>query len=367
MDPKRRMDLIARGKKQDNTETIYKRSIKPHAPEITEDRLTYGFETHTEPKLIKLLSDESEEKRISSLTLLYNHISNHLKIIRVLQNDGLKPLLHLLHDPNDTIRQRSAAILSRISVVRAGVEGILAEDGGFETILESIAETNLDICVTVHSIVNHICSTSFVANAVERGCIPVLVESLRIADQDAKFLALDTLYYCNERLAQSISISLSEGLVDAIADILKSQDDNEIEVIQRASSVLSVLCGHVDGKTAAIESGCVEALIDLLNATDDRHTQRIVMESLMTITTNLEGQRVALAHGLGQIIGQFLDSNHQNLILVTIKTISNLAINPDGRKEMQSTITSLELLAKFPDRLIQDSAQEALVRVQWVP
>jgi hypothetical protein len=55
-------------------------------PPITEPRLSFGFETHTEPKLIALLSDPVEEKRLSSLSLLYTHIAQPEKVIRVLQS-----------------------------------------------------------------------------------------------------------------------------------------------------------------------------------------------------------------------------------------------------------------------------------------
>jgi len=101
MDPKRRFAIISKAKQQRNIEHIYTRSIKgtfnyiffyklfltylENPKVITEPRLSLGFEAHTEPKLVGLLSDPSEEKRLNAMSLIYTHIANHEKIIRVLQ------------------------------------------------------------------------------------------------------------------------------------------------------------------------------------------------------------------------------------------------------------------------------------------
>jgi hypothetical protein len=43
----------------------------------------------------------------------------------------------------------------------------------------------------------------------------VLIESLKTSQPDAQHLALDSLYYCCERLEPAIQISLDEGLLCA--------------------------------------------------------------------------------------------------------------------------------------------------------
>lgn len=49
------------------------------------------------------------------------------------------------------------------------------------------------------------------------------------------------------------------------------------------------------------------------------------------------------------------------------KTISNIAINPKGREELQEAVETLNMYAKIQDLLIAESAKEAIVRVTWIP
>ncbi|KAH7824717.1 uncharacterized protein MONOS_922 [Monocercomonoides exilis] len=368
MDPKRRFTILAKAKKPDNMDHIYQRSVKSFPTPITEPRLSYGFETNTEPKLIALLSDPSEEKRLSSLSLLYTHIANHEKIIRVLQFGIMDPLVVLLKDENPVARQRSAAILSRIAVVHVGVESILKHETAFNVILSCVKDENADICVTVHSIINLICSTMFVENAVERGVIPVLIQALPSATSDGQLLALDSLYSCCERMESAIHISIEEGLVALLVALFKQIDGVTAEVIERAASVLTVISGHVDGKRVAIEDGSVEVLVNILKEKKiETRTTINILESLMAITTNLDGQRIAVECGLCEILMETVQNEHPQLTLNSIKTIANLAINPAGRERLQGVLPSLRLLSSLPDLLIAESAREAITRVEWVP
>ncbi|KAA6375525.1 MAG: hypothetical protein EZS28_028948 [Streblomastix strix] len=365
--PARRYEILRKAKQQSSMDHIYVRSIKDNPPPVTEPRLCYGFETHTEPKLIALLSHELEEKRLSSLSLLYNYISNHQKIIRLIQFGCLDPLVVLLHDPNELIRQRSAAILSRISVVHAGIDAILQHETAFETIMECLNDESSDIVVTIHSILNHICSTIFVEQAVQRGVIPNLVKSLQVASQDGKLLALDSLYYCSERVEAAIHISLNEGLAPICVEIVRLPQNYPVEVYERAASVLTVMCGHVDGKTATIEAGGVAPLVEMLKKEEDTKTLAIFMECLMAITTDLQGMRDGIRCGLCEIATKMLQSENVQLSLSSIKTISNLAINPKGRELVQPSLDTLRLLSGYHDILISESAKEAIVRVTFVP
>ena len=210
MDPERRFAIIAQAKKKRSMDQIYNRSVKgffacfsihrlffisfclAYPPPITEHRLSYAFESRTEPKLISLLSDPVEDRRLTALTLLSEHLVNHEKIIRVLQNNILDPLLKLLRDENNIARQRSSAIIERIAGIHAGVEAILDHDSAFKVILQSVCfmrfetlffyillisfdsfyqvnDPDPSVCVNINSIIYLICSTMFVDRAVENG------------------------------------------------------------------------------------------------------------------------------------------------------------------------------------------------------
>jgi len=334
------------------------------------DAVTLAFEDRGIPKLVRLIQHESVETQLASLALLYNTISKHENIIKLLQADGITPLVDLLAAPDALVRQRSAAILARIAAIFSGRQAIFAHKNAFPAFLNSTTDEDTDVRQTIHIAICNLCSGLQVGDAVTRGAIPVLVGCVARDIDPVKVLALDTLYYCTERIEQAIHLSLKEGVLPVLVNLLPSQNP---EVVEKAGSLLSSLTTHIDGKNAALACGAIPKLVALLG-TDSLEALLTCSEALLNVTTTLEGQVEAIRVGACERTMQMLDLELPITMRITlVKLIGNLAVNPDGRQLLLPCADMLAVLSTEADQAgaddirLNESAREAHRLVTFTP
>lgn len=73
-------------------------------------------------------------------------------------------------------------------------------------------------------------------------------------------MALDSLYYCNERLKESITISLQEGIVPILVQILQEGPEREKEVRVPRENGNSEEGGEGEGEGEGDEEGEVKII-----------------------------------------------------------------------------------------------------------
>ncbi|KAJ4462877.1 putative exoribonuclease Rex4 [Paratrimastix pyriformis] len=348
MDPTTRFKIIEQGQTARMVrlnDQFASFAIRPNPAPIQPDAVTVAFEDRAITKFVRLLKHPSLETRLATLPLLYNHISKHENIIKLIHNDGITFLVALLSDGDALARQRAAAVLARTAAIYAGRAALYAHPTAFPAFLTVTTDADADVRQTIHIALCNMCSGLQVGDAVKKGIVPVLVRSVAGDIDPIKVLALDTLYYCAERIEGALHQSLDEGAMPVLVNLLRSENS---EVVEKAGSLLSAITTNPDGKNAAVTCGAIPRLVELL-ATPQLEMLMACSEALLNITTTLDGQTQAVQAGacgqLATLLAGF-DSLNPILKVTVVKSIANLAINPQGRAELQACVSGLTPLAQ---------------------
>eukprot|EP00771_Trimastix_marina_P001712 gnl/Trimastix_PCT/2801.p1 GENE.gnl/Trimastix_PCT/2801~~gnl/Trimastix_PCT/2801.p1 ORF type:complete len:358 (+),score=117.82 gnl/Trimastix_PCT/2801:65-1138(+) len=326
-----------------------------------------AFEARGIPKLIRLITHEDLTHRLDALSVMYNQLSRHELIVRALQHDALPSLISLLSDEEPMCRQRSAAVLARIALIYSGRTAILSKPGVFPTLLQATSDPHPEVRVTVFTCFYNVCQGPSLSLAVQQGLIPILARCIADAGEtvECKVVTLETLQMCAEKSLAAITEAIDEGVIPHLAALLAS--DN-IDLIEKAAEALATLCTDDRAKEAALDAGCIEPLVTLLHHEDQ--VLRINASSVLLAVSILErGQAEAIAAEACTVLMMCLKEENLMLLMNVIKTIGNLAVNPQGKAQLQPCVDRLETIAsQFPeDSIIEASATEASRLLTWTP
>jgi len=111
-----------------------------------------------------------------------------------------------------------------------------------------------------------------------------------------------------------------------------------------ATDVLASLSMPYEGKAEACESNdAMELLVQLMNS-DNLAVQNASVCAVMNITIRKEGKWIALKCGVTQKLVDLLRKGEVNVVFL-LKTITNIAEDPQGRKQLQTAMPLIQQLS----------------------
>lgn len=262
------------------------------------------------------------EYSVIALGMMAEH---HLALQQLYADGSVKVLCGMIEDEDNVTRCNVLLSLLKISHTPAGVEAVLAVEASFESI----------------------------------------VEKCRWDDLEVKNLALELLYAILKRQPAGISAERITAAIKAMRALL---EEPMPALRQWSCNNVMVLTISDQGKQIAITENVVGLMTKQLS--DDESTVRAAaMGALMNITVHNLGKQQVLDHGgVEQIAAMLHHSINEVSLLNVVKTIANVAENPEGRLQLKGCVERLRQIAHTTEnKLLAQNCTVAVDAVTWTP
>lgn len=319
------------------------------------------------PKLVEQVQSEKLAVKRNALAVLCSEFSNPMSI-RGCVEAGIMQVLcdYIAGDADDLTRERASQALA-LAAWDANGRVAMLDEGVAAKIMPALDDAVVVVRRNVlEALVNYSCATiREVRSIVGAGYPTTLVAKAASEVDEVQPLVLKLLYNCikdETGLADALGASAVETCISLL-------DSGSTEVRKESATTLSFLCFAEMAKMNAIQGGGVAKLSSLL--TDEAWEVRAAAAgALMAVTTTDPGKKAIVpANGVEPLINLLQDE--QRLVkLNVLKTMANVAVNPDVREQLkmsESVLPTLSALIEGEDTLLAKHASIAKAAVLWEP
>jgi hypothetical protein len=291
------------------------------------------------------VADDDIDVRKNALSVLCDEFKNPYVIHGCTEAGIIKVLSSMTVDPDHITRVRASRALSLAAEDALGLEAILLDEAIVD-ILQGMNDDSEDVRRNVYECLNHCTrTTKGVEACVKAGVTVEFVSAVMAEDTCLKPIILQTIHNTC-KIDDGLQDALKTQAVSTFIDLLRGAEDTE--VIIQAAKALGFICFSDVAKAEAIQEKGIEVLISQMKKTDERRIKKELTFALMVITSTDDGKKqITECDGIATIIRvlQSTDAADRLVKINVLKTISNVAINPEARRDLsRNTFADVEVM-----------------------
>ncbi|NXD22890.1 RSP14 protein, partial [Spelaeornis formosus] len=329
-------------------------------PDIDPTKAALAFGRRALPKLKEELQSPELLAQQRALMALCDLVHDPEKVYQAMALGFLDSLKTLLVHQDQTVRQKTAEVLSIMALHSIGREGIIRS--GVISALSGLLDDPVDICrKNTHRIFDMLAKLpEGAAGVLWAGLIPPLVLKLKTELDEIQELILGTLSNC-------LRVDVSEALAAGAVTVLKEKLSHPSTAIRSKTAwVLLEISSHAEGKAAVCKEEVIPELVSLLDNTQPE-VQVNSTGALMFAIVTPQGRSSAMgAEAIPPLLALVAEETSKAR-LNAIKTLTLLAELPEGRKTLLDHKHTFLRCLDDPSEAVQRAAEIAITVIDWKP
>ncbi|KAK9828473.1 hypothetical protein WJX72_000167 [[Myrmecia] bisecta] len=362
------MDYEAEERITNNLRHLVRFEAKPYPRELPETSVTRAFGARAPPKLVGQLQSPELVIRQKALLAAVELLKVPECYSQCLEGGVLAALTELLLDADELVRQRAAAAVQLVASKLVGCERILRHRT-LPPLVGLLGDASPSVRQASYSALIEAARFDCICHALAGmpAILPRLLELTLEEEPSRSVLGLQLLTAC------AAARNNDEGLDQLIlvADIIHSMKpllapEQPLEVVERATTLLSRLCMRQDARLKAVAAGHVERLVQLLQR-GSLNLSIAAASALAAITVAIEGKDATVqCPGGCQALVSLLDVDNEVLQHNLLAATTNVAESPAGRKALQEARAVLGQIKQSTARLeVSNGASQALRQLDF--
>ncbi|NWV83745.1 RSP14 protein, partial [Dasyornis broadbenti] len=329
-------------------------------PDIDPTKAPLAFGWRALPKLNEELQSPELLTQQQALMALCDLVHDPEKVYQAIALGFLDNLKTLLAHHDQTVRQKTAEVLSLMALHSIGRQGLI--QSGIISTLTGLLDDPVDICrKNTHQIFYMMAKLPEGAGGVlQAGLIPQLVLKLKTELDEIQELILDTLSNC-------LRVEVSEALAAGALTVLKEKLSHPSTAIRsKAAWVLLEISSHAEGKIAVCKEEVIPVLVSLLGDTHPE-VQVNATGALMFANVTPQGRSSAMSAEAIPPLLKLVTEETSEARLNAIKTLTLLAELPEGRETLLGHRDAFQQCLNDPREAVQRAAEIAITVIDWKP
>ncbi|CAG2059811.1 unnamed protein product [Timema podura] len=377
-----------------------------YGPHVDVTRAKVAFGRWALPKLRRELHDDDPLIVSQAINSLADLIHDPEKSFEAIRLHFVPRLVDLMVHKDAFLRKRCAEIMTTLASQAVGREAILKNATMITnmaiTVHDDHPEVRLKASQAVEMVARTYQGTDILNNAnfvpllaskmmheiddivhfigVGGGSVPVNPNDARGYIHANQNLVGQVLYQATMRLKELIQLMILEHLLTVENVVGEAIDQGTMglmevlmnrqrpDVVARAISCLQLLLVHPSGKKIAVTTNLTHGLKRALFS-EDREVHTMATAALMFITITTMGKKEALKINImDRLLELASDFNCKELQINCVKTLTNMAEAPEGRKKLlENHIPAIEAIRTLKDQNLERHICTLLDTVRWKP
>jgi hypothetical protein len=333
------------------------------------NEISYAYEAQIFPKLTRLLHSEVlvvRQKAVAGLIELY--LLKKENCVQSINSGVVEPLLNLLSDRDDKLRETSLVALCHLTNVKKGRD-ILANKNIVD-VLKKLAENDTRVMVQVNAlrVLEGLGAEWSGSELLYEECVPLLIEKSSGHQKDDTNLQVKTealkVLYRALKIPNCDILSIKNEAVSVLTEILNCEKcRSSDELIRITCNVIALIAFNRPGLTQTVQCDTVYPLLHLLSH-NDANVREACTNALMQITVSMEAKEQCVQdhwEQLNQLKEMIRNEKEtkQNKIN-TLRLINNISEHPMGRIYFRDLIPALNRLKQEEEqRLTTEQGRRA--------
>nr|CAD7578767.1 unnamed protein product [Timema californicum] len=333
-----------------------------YGPHVDVTRVKVAFGRWALPKLRRELHDEDPLIVSQAINSLADLIHDPEKSFEVIRLHFVPRLVDLMVHKDAFLRKRCAEIMTTLASQAVGREAILKN----ATVITNMAitvhddqpEIRLKASQAIEMIARTHQGTVILNNA---NFVPLLASKMMHEIDDIVLMILEHLL-TNEYV---VGEAIDQGTMGLMEVLMNRQRP---DVVARAISCLQLLLMHPSGKKIAVTTNLTHGLKRTLFS-EDREVHTMATAALMFITITTMGKKETLnVNIMDRLLELASDFNCKELQINCVKTLTNMAEAPEGRKKLlENYIPAIEAIRTLKNQDLERHISTLLDTVRWKP
>eukprot|EP00602_Paraphysomonas_sp_CaronLab_P010993 CAMPEP_0185020200 /NCGR_PEP_ID=MMETSP1103-20130426/2803_1 /TAXON_ID=36769 /ORGANISM="Paraphysomonas bandaiensis, Strain Caron Lab Isolate" /LENGTH=390 /DNA_ID=CAMNT_0027550959 /DNA_START=31 /DNA_END=1203 /DNA_ORIENTATION=- len=322
---------------------------KPSPPPVPSTKIVEAYGLQKCPRLVEQVADKDISVRINALAVVCDEFQNPYVIEGCARAGIVQVLASMISDPDYTTRVRSSMALSTAAADANGLAAILLDEA-IPDILQGMNDTSVDVRRNVYQCLHHVTRTmDGVRACVKAGVTVEFVTAVSAEDDVLKPIMLQTIHN-SCKIEAGLQDALESQAVKKFIDLLRTTTSTEVTL--QAARALGFICFSDVAKEAAIAEKGIAVMVPLLQELPSEEVMVALTFALMAITSTDEGKiQLSDCDGVSVLI-QTLQQSKRLVKLNVLKVISNLAVYPQARCELNMDTRGME-----PSQLAEIAAE----------
>mmetsp|Transcript_5234 Transcript_5234/g.5355 ORF Transcript_5234/g.5355 Transcript_5234/m.5355 type:complete len:419 (+) Transcript_5234:1184-2440(+) len=312
---------------------------KNNVEQIPRTKIVEAYGLQKCPKLVEQVADDELAVRVNALAVVCDEFRNPYVIQGCSQAGIIKILAAMIVDPDHTTRVRSSRALCLAATDANGLEAILYDEV-IPEILQGMNDQSTDVRKNVYECLYHTTRTmEGVQACVRSGVTTEFVQVLMNEEDELKPYILKTIHNTC-KIEEGLQDALSAHAVEILIELLRNTLNTEVTL--ETAKTLGFLCYSDEAKISVIKERGVTILMTILKEISTEEVKLAITFALMAITSHDESKiELCDCDGISILISTLLSS--QRLVQLNIlKIISNVAVYPPGRYELNTDTRGYE-------------------------
>nr|CAD7448084.1 unnamed protein product [Timema bartmani] len=260
------------------------------------------------------------------------------------------------------LRKRCAEIMTTLASQAVGREAMLKNatmiTNMATTVHDDHPEVRLKASQAVEMVARTYQGTDILNNA---NFVPLLASKMMHEIDNIVLMILEHLLTVENVVEEAID----QGTMGLMEVLMNRQRP---DVVARAISCLQLLLVHPSGKKIAVTTNLTHGLKRALFS-EDREVHTMATAALMFITITTMGKKEALKINImDRLLELASDFNCKELQINCVKTLTNMAEAPEGRKKLlENHIPAIETIRTLKDQNLERHISTLLDTVRWKP
>ncbi|XP_033219924.1 uncharacterized protein LOC117174720 isoform X2 [Belonocnema kinseyi] len=349
-------------KEQFRSDLIYSQP-QCFAPHVDVTRAKCGFGRGALPRLKKELQSNNPLVVRRAVTTISDLIFRPEELFYAIELQIPERLANFLESDDSYLRERVGMTFKSIAAQSIGrdliVKNVTIVQKFAQGLRDRLAAVRIRMAETIEML-----ARSWVA---EKLCtldfVDLIADIITFEKKDILIIHLETLLSLFNLDVKKHAIEI--GVFEKLVLLLERKDEN---ILTGTLACLAMLCREQLGKAKALEMDLLSTLKDMLN--DERrpiHTKAVNIIAFVTITTPGKLRALEL-----QIMSRLLylvsDHHSQELQLMALKTLTNIAEAPEGRmKLLKGHLENIKDIKTCNNEDTERHKQILLDVIQWKP
>lgn len=330
---------------------------KQNVDQIPKTKIVEAYGLQKCPRLVEQVADDDLQVRVNALAVVCDEFKNPYIIQGCAQAGIIKVLSSMITDPDHTTRVRASKALSLAAADANGLEAILFDEA-IPDVLQGMNDKSLQVRKNVYECLCHATRTSDGVNAcVKAGVTVEFVTAVSAEEDELKPAMLKTIHN-SCKVEEGLQDALNARAVGILIEMLRDTASSDVQL--HAARALGFICFSELAKERAIEDRGIAVLVKLLKECVLEPVKEALTFAIMAVSSTDEGKiQLCDSDGVSVLIQTLQDSNRL-VKLNVLKIISNIAVYPHARSELELDSRYMEEaeLARLTEALEEQDVSE---------